>query len=118
MQDFKRIFRVWDACVGHDQLLVRSAKGDSHPSNIDLIFTGVKYIGIPTILRGLRIDAPTGDDCKTAEAALNKPIAPNHIHVLESGGHRHVIVALGMKVDENELDLFESSLDHFNDPDA
>lgn len=115
MRDFKRTFRVWDLRVSHDQLLLRSPKNESHPSNIDIIFVGVEYIGIPTMFRGLRIDAPTDDDCKAAEHALGASIAaPNRVYVLENNGHRHIIVAAGMKMYENELDIFESSLESFS----
>ncbi|MEN8215908.1 MAG: hypothetical protein ABFS56_05940 [Pseudomonadota bacterium] len=41
-------------------------------------------------------------------------MAPDEIHVLSSGGKRYLVVA--KKIWDNDLDIFESSLEHFSRP--
>lgn len=113
MKESKRIFRIWDFRVSHDQLLIRSPKSASEPSNIDLAFVGVEFVELPTMLKGLRVAEPTADDAKRVELALNRPVALNRVFVIETDGHRYAIVAAAMRVSENELDMFESSLERF-----
>lgn len=37
-----RIFKIWKYNVTHSMLLLRSPKNSEYPTNIDLIFSGVK----------------------------------------------------------------------------
>lgn len=51
-----RQFQIWRYEVGHAQLLLRSMKGDQHASRIDVLFTAVEAIDLPTRFDGPRIE--------------------------------------------------------------
>jgi hypothetical protein len=44
---------------------------------------------------------------------VGKAVPRNQVFVIESGGRRYVVVAAAVKVLENDLDIFESSLERF-----
>ena len=56
-----RDFRLWEYRVSHDQLLLRSPQGETHWRNLDLIFVGVEYLDLPTLLRGVELRQATAD---------------------------------------------------------
>jgi hypothetical protein len=111
MQEFKRSFRLWDFRVSHDQLLLRSPKNASAPRNLDVAFVGVEYLELPTKLRELTLGAAEPDDHKKAEQVLGRLIPKDWVFVISSDERRHLIVAAAVKVFENDLDIFESSLE-------
>ncbi|WP_158616638.1 hypothetical protein [Corallococcus sp. CA054B] len=51
------------------------------------------------------------DDLRRVHAAFREGVAERDVHVIVSGGRRFVVVAAGMKIIKNDLDLFESSLE-------
>ncbi len=108
-----RTFRVWEFRVSHDQLLLRSARTERHPKNVDIIFAGVDFVNLPTKLGEIEISNPTADDLRRVHVAFREDVAERDVHVIVSHGKRFVIVAAGMKVIENDLDFFESSLESF-----
>jgi hypothetical protein len=108
-----RRFRIWEYRVSHDQLLVRSPRAERHPRNVDVIFVGVEYLELATMFEGLEIAEPTDADLAHVRAAYKAEVRPDYVRVLVSQGRRYLVVAAGMKIEENELDLFESSLESF-----
>lgn len=113
MQEFKRNFRLWDFRVSHDQLLLRSPKNAETPKNLDVAFVGVEYIELPTRMRELRIEEPEVDDHVRAEQALGRPVPHTQVFVIQTDDRRHIVVAAAVRFFENELDIFESSLERF-----
>jgi hypothetical protein len=113
MQHFNRNFRLWDFRVSHDQLLLRSPKNTENPKNLDVAFVGVEYVELPTKLKDLTVGEAGDDDFRRADLGVGKAVPRDQVFVIESGGRRHVIVAAAMKVFENDLDRFESSLERF-----
>ena len=91
-----RQFRLWDYKVSHNQALIRSPRKPDTATNIDVIFWGVERLNLPTNFDGLRISKGGGNE-----------------FVIETKEKRFVVVAGGCKVLENELDIFESSLEGF-----
>jgi|GEM_PF-645629 len=111
-----RVFQVWEYRVGHQQLLLRSPRTNQHRKNIDMIFVGVDYISVPTLLDSIQLSKPTREDLQRIHTAFGKTI-PNHwIRILVSHGNRHTLVAAGMKIIENDFGLSESSLESFSEP--
>ena len=110
MPRFERSFKLWDYYVSHSQLLLRSHKTVTHSKNIDIVFGDVDYVELPTILPGLEIVEASAEEQSRAEQVMGGPVAAERIFVIASQGRRYLVLAGGMRVSENELALFESSL--------
>jgi hypothetical protein len=80
---------------------------------MDAIFVGVEYIDLPTKMVELAITTPTEAERAAVRARLKKEVGPSNLFILETTGIRYFVVAVAMKVMENELDIFESSLEKF-----
>jgi hypothetical protein len=109
-----RSFRVWDYRASHDQLLIRSPKGGTNSRNQDVIFTGVEYFSLPTRLDGLEVAPVSSTEIPDATRGYGKKIAPERVLAIRSGGQRHLVIAASVREEENDLDLFESSLETFS----
>jgi len=117
MQRFDRRFRIWEYWVSHSQLLLRSP-GDlrcpadsSRSRNVDVIFVSVSYIELPAIMWDLELTDPTMADLQKAEQVLGEPVQPEHVFVIVANGRRYLVVAGGMQILENNLELMQSSLE-------
>lgn len=108
-----RYFEVWEFRVSHEQLLLRSPRTKEQPRNIDVIFGGVDYMELPSKLGEIEIVEPTEADLTRVRTAYKAEVRPDWVRVLVSRGRRYLVVAAGMKVEDNDLDLFESSLESF-----
>lgn len=103
-----RMFQTWEFKVSHGQLLIRSPKDANHSTNIDLMFAGVEYMDLPRHLGQLEVHEPDETDISFSRERLPKRGSSDSIFVLMSDSRRYRIVAAGMKVSENELDIFDS----------
>ena len=110
---YDRRFQIWEYRVSHQQLLIRSPKSQDHARNLDLIFVGVDYLALPKFMDGISIVPPDEGEMKFASAFASHV---SQVIVLETGGKRHLVIAAKFRVFENDLDLFESSLESFNTP--
>lgn len=108
--DQDRVFKVWDFHITHSRLLLRSPRDKQHEQNIDVIFYGVAYIEMPTLLNGIELEQPTKADLEKMESVLGREVPQDEVHVLSSQGGRFVLVAISKKITANDLDIFESSL--------
>jgi hypothetical protein len=117
MQRFDPTFRVWDFRVSHDQLLVRSPKNAQESKNIDIAFVGVEYMDLPTKMRDLVLNEVGHDDLRKAEDALGRVVPKDQVFAIRANNRNYLVVAAAMKVFENDLEVFESSLESFN-PDS
>jgi len=107
-----RELRLWEYTVSLRQLLLRSPKVESgYANNLDVIFVGVRYIEIPVTFKGLTITLGTRKHLRKIEPLLGRAVPLTHIFLLESRGRTHIIVAGMMRVEENFLDIRESSLE-------
>lgn len=109
----ERHFRLWDYTVSHDQLLLRSPGTPESPKNLDVIFLGVDYLSIPTMLTGLKLGRASVKDSAKVIGRLKEAPDCCEVYAVVTGGHRYYIVAVAFRVYENDLDLFESSLEYF-----
>ncbi|HEY5312920.1 MAG TPA: hypothetical protein VIK18_10395 [Pirellulales bacterium] len=113
----ERKFRIWDYNVSHNQLLLRSPKSPEVAKNIDIVFWGVEYIGIPAALDGIELAQVEKDDKARRELLPGESREAANVYRLASSQTQYFVVASGFKVLENELDIFDSSLEYFGAPD-
>lgn len=109
-----RRFRLWEFRVSHNQLLVRSPRNDDAATNTDVVFTGVVFMELPTDFDGLRIAEGDSSRLDRIPALEGRRTRGMKVYILTSAGREHLIVAASATVSENELDLFESSLESFS----
>lgn len=109
-----RTFRLWEYRVSHSQLLIRSPKHQQFPTNVDIIFAGVEYLELPIRWENLSIGEGTEEEINEIRVLLKRNMPHSKMYILHEGETRFKVVAAGMKVFENELDMFESSLESFN----
>ena len=108
-----RIFRLWDLRVSHSQLLIRSPKEDSDvgSKNLDLIFTGVFYLDLVELFRGLEVDKPTEEELSRLQARSgSKKDAGHRFYVLSSSRNRLYVGAASLHIEHNDLPPMKSSL--------
>ena len=110
-QAFDRVFRLWKAHVSHTQVLLRSPKRDGTQRNVDIRFVDVEYLELPTILRGVRLLPPEPSEIAGVEARMGKSVNPGFVHVLETNGRRHIVVAASMSVEENDFEAIDWPLE-------
>ena len=108
-----REFKIWDYLVSHRQMVIRSLGPEEDSPNLDLHFRGVEFVRAPTVFRGLSVVPPTGAEVADAEAL----VAPRRcdqsmVWVLESGGHRHLVVAKSLDVGETDFPMMSTALIH------
>ena len=108
-----RRFQIWEYKVSHQQLLIRSPKSKEHATNLDLIFVGVDYLALPKSMDGISVVPPDEAEQRFASTFNSESYSPQII-ILETRGKRHMVIAAKYRVFENDLDLFESSLESFS----
>jgi hypothetical protein len=111
--DSERRFRLWDYNVSHKQMLLRSPKSPDAATNLDIVMWGVEYLDLATSLDGVRMASASREEVERAERALGRPLDSSQVFGLISGDRRFIVVAAGFKVLENDLDIFDSSLEYF-----
>lgn len=106
-----RPFRVYGYLVSHDQLLLRSDKIKGYEQNIDIVFFGVSYIQLHTVLPGLTIRKIDRNTEVLHESVKNEVgWEANNLFEVISGNEKYKIVAFFVRVFENDLESGESSL--------
>jgi ribulose 1,5-bisphosphate carboxylase large subunit-like protein len=122
MNDLKmteRTFKLWDYHASHQHLLLRSPKSPGTnfiaptTTNIDIRFMGVDYLNIPTIIRGCSIVEANAEEIETIDSLFPNRSDANKIFIIASAGNRYSIVAVAYKISENELDIFQTTLDRY-----
>jgi len=107
-----RVFQLWEYRVSHGSLLIRSPQSAGETRNVDIIFAGVEYLAIPRFFRGIEIVEATPAEIRLLEERLAKDISSKSVHIIASSAKRFPIVAASLKLEENELEIFESPLDN------
>jgi hypothetical protein len=51
-----RRYQLWQYSVSHGQLLLRSPKDATHGTRVDVLFSGVRSLNLPTLIDGLSIE--------------------------------------------------------------
>lgn len=109
----ERYFHIWDYSVSHSQLLIRSARDerDDSSDNIDLIFSAVFYVELPTRLYGLAIENADSRDFQHVSKLMMDQNRGDRLFCVLTGECRYHIGARHFKVFTNRLHPAESSLD-------
>jgi hypothetical protein len=106
-----RRFQIWDYNVSHARLLIRSPASSNIPTNIDIIFFGVRYVGIPAYLQGLKIELASEKDIDHSSIPREEHDQSTGFR-METAGRSFFLQAYACRVLENHLDLFDSSLEN------
>jgi len=108
-----RRFKVWDYAVSHQQMVIRSLGPDEGSPNLDLHFRGVEFVRAPTVFHGLSVVDPTDDEIAGVQESLApRGCRPDMVWVLESGGHRHIVVAADLNIAETDYPMMSTALIH------
>lgn len=98
-----RRFRVWDYGVSHGQLVLRSPGEEEGGPHLDLHFSGVEYLRLPTYLTGIRLVTAGAVELDEVAGALPAPRREGReIFVLSSEARRFVVVATELRIVETE----------------
>ena len=105
---FERVFEVWRYTVGHGQMLLRSTKPDVAGTRVDVGFTDVVYIQLPTLVHitsirvaeAFEVPAFLRDVPHTAERT---------VYLIESGQSRFFVAAGFAEWHEDEREYHEPS---------
>ncbi|RED51215.1 hypothetical protein [Aestuariispira insulae] len=100
-------FQLWDYSVSHGMLLIRCPAARGETENTDIVFHGVIYMALPRHLLGLKFVEPTEAEAARMNHLLGPVDTKNNLYVIESGQDRHLVLAAGMRVEKNELDVFD-----------
>jgi hypothetical protein len=83
-----RSFQFWEYHVSHGELLVRSPRRSSEPTNMDLMFFGVQYVELPRHLDSMEVDDPSDADVARARDRLGKNVDASNVTAIVSEGRR------------------------------
>jgi len=108
-------FQVWEYLVNHSQLLLRRPGTAELPENVDLIFTGVRFISLPTIIDDPSVREGDPEDRRNVSELSGTSVLPDELHIVEGLNGRGFVVASSARREANVLDLFETSLERWAD---
>ncbi|MGG8496434.1 hypothetical protein ACQY1Q_08460 [Tenacibaculum sp. TC6] len=109
----ERYFTVYDYNLSHGQLLIRSDKRKGYDNNIDILFFDTQYIQIFNMLDGItiKLSDKTVSNIKYESVSSYLKYEDNNLFEIESGGISYFIAASFVKIYENRLEHFESSIE-------
>lgn len=113
MKALEGTFQLWDYSPAHQQMLIRRPKSEGYARNLDVAFVGVEYVECPTMLTDLIVCRADGEERAELEERMGRSVPEQQAFALRTGGRSYLVAAAAVKVFENELDLFESSLERF-----
>jgi hypothetical protein len=103
-----RVFEVWRYTVSHRQLLIRSNKGNSFPTRLEVLFKDVAFMAVPPVMRGVTITecGAAGDELPSGLNAfqISKPW-----YRIETEGCVGYIAAGAIETNEDDLGYEEPS---------
>ncbi|HEY1068138.1 MAG TPA: hypothetical protein VGE52_18590 [Pirellulales bacterium] len=111
MFESSRSFQLWDYHVSHRQMLVRSPQEPAVADNIDLVFWGVEYVSLPTLMNGIVVRlANAGEQILLASTGFTPSTSGTRLFSVASGESQGFVRALHGKALRNTLDIFDSTL--------
>jgi hypothetical protein len=99
-----RKFQIWAATSSLARLVLRSPKDGKNAANLDVCFTGVKYLGVPWYMDGLSIEKFENSNFPDNQAAIYARKYSSCLFGLTISGEVFYVVAGKITVDYNELD--------------
>ena len=102
------MFEVWRYTVSHRQLLIRSNKGNSYTTRLEVLFKDVAFMALPPVMKGVTIT-----ECGTAgdelPAGLNASQVSKPWYRIEADGAVGYVAAGAVVTNEDDLGYEESS---------
>ncbi len=93
--------------VSHGEMILRSDKDDIAQSHtIDIYFGDVKYMEIPSELKGIRFRRANENDIRYLKSKLSD-ITEDEVVVIISNGTEYFVVASLISILENDLSYME-----------
>ena len=107
-----RYFTLFDFMISHGQLLLRARKDDENINNVDIIFSGVRYVQLFTSLYGISITLKEKNRENINYESVNSFLVndKNYLFEIKSKGEKFYIGASYFKIYENDLEFNETSL--------
>lgn len=108
-----RIFQTWEFRVSHGMLLIRSPRDEMHPENCDFVFSGVEYVALPRHVGEVQLSECLDQSIvASVEAIVGKRIEqPYRLYSLRHASDDLLVMAAGVRINNNTLDIFDSSWD-------
>jgi len=109
MKDLKnRNFQLWEYHVSHGSLLIRSPKRGEDTKNIDIVFAGVEYMALPRHLKSVELDDASSREISELSILVGRKLEGKAVTIIIAEGTRYSVVATGMRITENDMDIFHS----------
>ncbi len=107
-----RDFQFWAYRVSFGLALIRSPSKGEGDHNVDLVFYGVKYLSLPSVLGNIQVAIAHGEEAENLRALLRPEFRAdgNEAFVIEEGSRKHYVLAAGCDLYENWGDLFDDTL--------
>jgi hypothetical protein len=104
-----QVFTWFDYQVGHQGLLLRANGNSDHEiGNVDLIFDGVTYVSLPTVLSGVEVSVDRSPENSILKSLNACP--EDKVYLISSKGQAYFVVANSFIAIENNLSWHISSL--------
>ena len=103
-------YTLEDFDMGHQRLLIRRPKGQTHDDNMDIIFEGVRYINIPTLMRGIVIRKGSGESLEERQHIKDYLVPGSHLYRIALQQSECYIIASCMGIYTNSFEFYETSL--------
>lgn len=106
-----REFKLWDYNVTHKQLLMRSPLTGANEDNLDIVFWGVEFLSVASVIDGITIRRATEGELKSfLPINLLSSEHQTPAYSIEAVKCNGFVLAAGCKVLRNQLGIFDSSL--------
>ena len=107
---FNRPFQVWMYVVSHAQLLLRSAKNNERPTNIDIAFFGVNAMSLQSLYRQLSVSA--GSEAEVDALFPTRPrFSGERVYLIGGGADIGFVSCADITIVEDHKDFWEIGLD-------
>jgi len=110
----QRQFQLWDYTVSHRQLLLRSPRTPEITTNLDIVFWEVRYVDVGTLLEGIAMRAASSEQLARVPPLDGHDHDPIKGYTIVSGRGEFVVVCSGVRILENTLDIFDSTIVYAN----
>jgi hypothetical protein len=108
-----REFQLFDYSPTFNRVLIRSVKNDKFESNLDLIFTGVKFVNIPVGFNGdIRIKLI--ENRSDINLHVENIKENDKIYEISYKGYVYHLAAFNVLLIENKLDALQSSIEQID----
>ena len=107
-----RYFTLFDFKISHGQLLLRSSKSETNDKNIDIIFSGTRFIQLFPHLLGVSISIVDKDKNLIGFDSDEVRIRNSKDYLFEilTENKKYYVEAYQFIVFENDLEFYETSL--------